>query len=242
MGGVAPMTEIAAELERVAEVCAAMRYASTDTGIEAGLLEPLTGLLGADNAVFRVFSAETGDRKPARVVTVGIAPAVNESYLSRYYALDPGWPWHEDRAPRGDFDRYRREFLRPNRLLEHVGFRISSAADGAWLFDLHRSGGRAFGAVERARARLVAQYLQAKGGGPHWQLAPAAPGAQRPLSAREAEVAEVVALGLGNKQVAAHLGLSVRTVENHLRAVFAKLGVSSRTALVARLRGRQGPR
>jgi DNA-binding NarL/FixJ family response regulator len=55
------------------------------------------------------------------------------------------------------------------------------------------------------------------------------------LSSREIEVAEAVALGLSNKQVAASLGISVRTVENHLRSIFAKLGVATRTRLVADL-------
>lgn len=131
-----------------------------------------------------------------------------------------------------------RVFLRPNGFLQHVGFRISTSAEGAWLFDLHRSGACGFRAIERARARLVAQYLQAKAG-PAWRLAPeeAAAPEWAALSTREAEVAEAVALGFGNKHVAARLCISVRTVENHLRAIFAKLGVASRTALVARLRG-----
>jgi len=56
------------------------------------------------------------------------------------------------------------------------------------------------------------------------------------LTVREAEVAEAVANGLSNKQVAETLGISVRTVENHLRSIFAKSNVASRTALAAALR------
>lgn len=51
------------------------------------------------------------------------------------------------------------------------------------------------------------------------------------LSAREAEVAELVALGLSNSQIGARLHLSIRTVENHLRSIFRKLNVHNRTAL-----------
>ena len=50
------------------------------------------------------------------------------------------------------------------------------------------------------------------------------------LSAREVEVLRLVAQGLSNPQVAARLVLSPRTVDHHLRSIYGKLGVSSRTA------------
>ncbi|HEX6655691.1 MAG TPA: LuxR C-terminal-related transcriptional regulator [Candidatus Limnocylindria bacterium] len=53
-----------------------------------------------------------------------------------------------------------------------------------------------------------------------------------PLSAREAEVLRLVAQGLSNPQVAARLFLSPRTVDHHLSAVYAKLGVASRAAAI----------
>ena len=40
-----------------------------------------------------------------------------------------------------------------------------------------------------------------------------------------------MAQGLTNKEVAAELYLSPRTIDAHLRAVFAKLGITSRRAL-----------
>ena len=49
------------------------------------------------------------------------------------------------------------------------------------------------------------------------------------LSAREREVLTWVCQGLSNKQIAQSLYLSVRTVENHLSKIYAKLGVNSRT-------------
>jgi DNA-binding CsgD family transcriptional regulator len=51
------------------------------------------------------------------------------------------------------------------------------------------------------------------------------------LTATEARVVALVAEGRTNKQVAAALYLSPKTVEGHLRNVFRKLGVRSRTAL-----------
>ena len=51
------------------------------------------------------------------------------------------------------------------------------------------------------------------------------------LTPMETQVAQLVAQGLSNKEVAAQLWISPRTVAFHLRGVFAKLGVSSRGAL-----------
>lgn len=50
-----------------------------------------------------------------------------------------------------------------------------------------------------------------------------------PLSEREVEIVRLLAQGLTNKDIAQTLILSVRTVEAHLRSIFAKLGVRSRT-------------
>jgi DNA-binding NarL/FixJ family response regulator len=53
------------------------------------------------------------------------------------------------------------------------------------------------------------------------------------LSAREREVLVLLVAGRTNPAIAAALFISTRTVENHVAHIFAKLGVSSRTAAVA---------
>src|SRR5262249_54246447 len=58
------------------------------------------------------------------------------------------------------------------------------------------------------------------------------------LTASERRVAELVASGLSNKEIAAQLVVSVHTVGTHLRNVYAKLGVRSRTQLARRLGAR----
>lgn len=54
------------------------------------------------------------------------------------------------------------------------------------------------------------------------------------LSERELEVLKLAARGMSNKEIAAQLSLSVRTVQTHLGHIFNKLGVSSRTEAVLR--------
>jgi DNA-binding NarL/FixJ family response regulator len=51
------------------------------------------------------------------------------------------------------------------------------------------------------------------------------------LTRREREIAADVAEGLANKHIARRRGVSVHTVENHLRSIFRKTGVDSRTKL-----------
>ena len=56
------------------------------------------------------------------------------------------------------------------------------------------------------------------------------------LTPTEQRVAQLVASGRSNKEVAAELFVTVRTVESNLSRIYVKLGVRSRTELAARLR------
>jgi pimeloyl-ACP methyl ester carboxylesterase/DNA-binding CsgD family transcriptional regulator len=56
------------------------------------------------------------------------------------------------------------------------------------------------------------------------------------LSAREREVLELIAGGLGNNQIAEQLELSEKTVRNHINSIFAKLDVPTRAQAIVRAR------
>ena len=53
------------------------------------------------------------------------------------------------------------------------------------------------------------------------------------LTGREREILGLLADGMGNKQIAARLGISTNTVKTHLELLFDKLDVSSRAEAVA---------
>jgi non-specific serine/threonine protein kinase len=57
--------------------------------------------------------------------------------------------------------------------------------------------------------------------------------ASPPLTARELAIAELVARGLTNPQIAAALVISVRTVQGHVEHILQKLGFSSRAQVAA---------
>jgi len=81
------------------------------------------------------------------------------------------------------------------------------------------SGGRVAIVLERASgAQVTALRLEAHG-----------------VTAREAEIATLIAQGLTNPQIAQRLVLSPYTVQDHIKSLFEKTGVASRQELVARV-------
>jgi NarL family two-component system response regulator LiaR len=69
----------------------------------------------------------------------------------------------------------------------------------------------------------------------HFKLPGEVPGTARPsehFSSREIDIIKMAARGMSNKSIAGELNLSTRTVEGHLRTIFNKLGVGSRTEAV----------
>ena len=90
---------------------------------------------------------------------------------------------------------------------------------------------RAFTALEECDATPLAEQaateLRRLGRLVHRRRA--SPSVVDALSPREREVADLVVRGSSNRQIAEQLVLSQKTVETHLRKVFDKLGVASRT-------------
>jgi len=91
-------------------------------------------------------------------------------------------------------------------------------------------------AIEAAAAGLlvlhpnVAEHLATTSGAPS-RASSAAPGQQ--LSPREGEILNLLAAGLGNKEIAWRLKISDHTVKFHVTSIFNKLNASSRAEAVA---------
>jgi HD-GYP domain-containing protein (c-di-GMP phosphodiesterase class II) len=84
---------------------------------------------------------------------------------------------------------------------------------------------RAMSAAGQLDGQAVERVLRAAG---HAQAArPALPAG---LTAREAEVLRLLALGLTTREVADELAISPKTADNHVQHIYTKIGVSTRGA------------
>ena len=80
---------------------------------------------------------------------------------------------------------------------------------------------------------LVDAIRRAAAGGLAFQVRPPASAAERP-TARELDVVHLVVDGWSNDEISLALGIGARTVETHLRRLFERFGLASRTELATR--------
>ena len=118
------------------------------------------------------------------------------------------------------------EWLRRQRRRRDAREQLRAAHD---MFDA--MGHRLFAERARVELRATGEHAQHRDVGAPEQLTP-----------REAQIADLVSRGDSNQQIAAQLFLSPSTVEYHLRKVFRKVGVTSRTQLARRIMDEDGPR
>lgn len=123
---------------------------------------------------------------------------------------------------------------------------LTMQEDPAFAREALRTGASGYLLKEAAAEELLAAAHQVAGGATYVQpvlgarLAvewPARAG-QEPLTAREAEVLSLLALGHTNQEIAQRLYVSVRTVETHRSRIRDKLGKDTRAELIAAARER----
>jgi DNA-binding NarL/FixJ family response regulator len=111
---------------------------------------------------------------------------------------------------------------------------VLDAIDAGAVGYLLKDGGmdeivRALEAAARGEAPLSPRAAQA--------ILSARPARQLPsLSVREREVAELVAAGLRNRDIAERMGIAEKTVKTHLTRVYQRLGVATRAELSGALK------
>jgi DNA-binding CsgD family transcriptional regulator len=109
---------------------------------------------------------------------------------------------------------------------EHLGATLLAAEAAAEASQAHRLAGHtgsALAAFQRSRRLLDGRQVRTP--------ALTRIGLPVSLTSREQEIATLTAQGLSNREIAERLVVAVRTVDNHLYNIFAKLGVHSRSEL-----------
>lgn len=94
-----------------------------------------------------------------------------------------------------------------------------------------RLGAAGFVVKTAPTAELLDAVRRAASGGLHFGVRP---GNGVTLTAREREVLRLVVDGASNDEIGARLGISARTAESHLRRLFERFELASRTELAAR--------
>lgn len=211
-------------------------------------LQLLDGLVGVDGAVF--YAVDSALNAVGHVL-YRVGSELLPEYLRYFHRLDP---LHPRRAAADEMlvtldqvlpeplrgrSRYYREFMRP------IG-----AHHEAEIY--LRDGGELVGGISLLRGDLSPAFTPAElrllgRVGPFLELGYRELRRRGTLSldchcltTRETEVVQGVCAGQSNAELARDLGVSLSTVKTHLEHVYTKLGVRSRTRLMARLSGERG--
>ena len=163
-------------------------------------------------------------------------------------ANDAARQWLDELAPSPDRDDGRLPYA-----VHQVAARVQARLTGPDHADPDDRPGPAAGAYARVRARS-GRWVTVHGSPVDGDLAPATGTAVVIQAAPASDIAEVLMLAYGltrrerqvlqrviagptSSAIAAQLHISVNTVQDHLKSIFAKVGVRSRGQLVARLLG-----
>jgi len=120
---------------------------------------------------------------------------------------------------------------------------LASEPHEAWSAQARQTGVRAVlrndatrrelgAAIAATAAGLVVLHPDALRAPPTTAAGPSGMIAQVVLTPRELEILEMIAEGMSNRTIAAHLGISGYTVKCHVASILAKLGAASRTEAV----------
>jgi DNA-binding CsgD family transcriptional regulator len=205
----------------------------------ATTLDAVHAELGHERCAFMLVLAEPPlpGRRAFAGVTHGWAPFVLEEYFERWADCDPlaSEPARSDFHRRGSttiadlyprLDPARRrfvdDFLRRMRTPEQLSLRLRGPWTDGYLTvmgteDVGERDRILLGALAPRLAELLRERLPR--------------GMDAPLSVREAQVAELVAIGFSNREIAEVLHVEEDTVKKHMSHVLKRLGMERRTQL-----------
>jgi DNA-binding CsgD family transcriptional regulator len=231
-------------------ICAARSF----DDVQLQLLPALADDLDAKSASFRQLIQDRDTVQLGHNVVHGVKPETHHTWRQQFRRLDtvavaPPIPGGTGQAfaldEWLDFPEYLRSpayetFWGPLGIHHVLAVRLAHTDTESFVFGFHRAPDeRRFCDADVARVggllpplistlsrlRLAEQLERLRG-----NYAVAVP-ALAELTRREREIATDIAEGLANKHIARRRGVSVHTVENHLRSIFRKTGVDSRTKL-----------
>jgi DNA-binding NarL/FixJ family response regulator len=186
-------------------------------------LGPIRVLVADDQTLFRNVLSRMLESDP-RVEVVGQARDGNEA-IEQARATRPNVVLMDLQMPRLDGAEATKILVRESPDVNVLA--LSAFADTAMVEQALANGAKGFIAKDVTFEDIVARIVEAA---PNTRR-----GARRPklgLTQREIHVLKQVAAGLSNKQIARRLGLSEKTVRNHLSRAFNKLGATNRTEAV----------
>ncbi|MEV0960631.1 helix-turn-helix transcriptional regulator, partial [Streptomyces sp. NPDC049951] len=209
----------------------ATRMLAVPCYVEAVVLSGRAHEAGGELAVavqeFTLWTTRTTDPQvPAQLARCRALLAPAEEAAARYEEALA----HHDRAG-GDFERARTRLLQGQLLRRLRRTREARGPLRDALVAFERCSARAWAGRAAGELRAAGEAVDARDR--------SGPGPLAALTPQQQRIARCVAEGATNREVAVRLSVSPRTVDHHLRNVFAALGVRSRTEL-ARLLDRGG--
>ena len=247
-----------AKLEQLAHIGGFACEAAHDNLFATTLLSELESLLDADGAVFYDMSGPFARPVFGESCYRKIEREYGELYGAHYNSMDPCFNSLKpdegshflasastmraiDALPSYVESEYYQDFLKPQAIHTSIIFTLNNEDGLLGLFGFQRPENRdAFDDESHLLVRLaaapIAQALDRRrkadpqdGGGLHLQIGEFA------LTPRQVEIAKLVTLGLTNSEISRQLGISPKTVENHLTRIYELTRATNRVTLAQSL-------
>lgn len=226
------------DLDRLISVVAEAAPVDGDQPFELEVIERLLELIPADRAGYYEYAGRGGknmflSEKPAFDFNWPCPP----SNLTRDWPLNDEHPWmrsgpvlFSDFVPHSGRHRdpWYAEVMRPQAMEFECKLLLPGPEDRTrGFFFIRAPGTKDFDERDRTVLALLQPHLAEIR--ERWQRRREPSG----LTAREAEIMRLLALGLTNQEIGAELVVATGTVRRHLENIYEKLGVHTRTAAVA---------